>query len=108
MAKFRARPIIVEAFKHTDHRAPVPPEFASIEGLTTGGKTKITKDPVGQLLVPVAGAFRTCRIGDYVVLMEDGSLDVSRADLFEANFEPIDAPVEVEKEGDAAEAPAAT
>lgn len=105
MAKFRARPIIVEAFKHTDHKAPVPPEFATIEGMTTGGKTKITKDPVGQLLVPVGGAIRICRIGDYVVKLEDGSLDVSRGDLFEASFEPIDAPVEAEKEGDA---PAAT
>jgi len=107
MARYRARPIIVDAFKHVDHKAPVPDEFAKIEGMTTGGKTTITKDPVGQLLVPVAGAIRVCRIGDYVLKLEDGTLDVVRPNVFEAGFELIDEEAPPEKEGDAVEAPGA-
>lgn len=56
----------------------------------TSGVAQIGKDAVGQLLVPVAGSFKTCQVGGYVVLHADDTIDVFTASEFEARFAPID------------------
>lgn len=82
------RPVSIQAFKLEGPKGPLPPPFDEVKGNSIQGLIPVSRDAVGQLLVPTPQGLRTCKIGDYVILYQDGALDTMPGRYFEDHFAP--------------------
>lgn len=108
MTKYSVRPYEVEAYHNLDPRAALPEPFASMNGVTTtAGLIEIARDPVGNLLVPINGEVRMCRMGEWLVRHPGGDLAVLKDQAFHVLYQPVTGEHADEPAREAGEAPAA-
>jgi len=85
MAKFRKKPVVIEAF-HYELDAPFPPWLAS----EVGGKVSLTPNDNSLYIRTLEGAMRAYP-GDWIIKGVKGELYPCKPDIFEATYDPADA-----------------
>ena len=90
MAKFRKKPVVIEAVQLTWGNWDEMCEFAGV-GKLTDGKPEGKKDGLGlQLLIPTLEGLMTAEEGDWIIKGVKGELYPCKPDIFEATYEPVD------------------
>jgi hypothetical protein len=81
MAKFRKKPIEIEAFKwQTD---VVPEWWRAKEGITINVAT-------GSAFIPTLEGIMEARVGDYIIQGIQGEIYPCKEEIFKATYEPVD------------------
>lgn len=82
MAKFRKRPVLVEAYHH-DLKHEVPPWLA---GANATGKVAFLSD--NEIAIHTLEGVMRCAVGDWVIQGVKGELYPCKPDIFAITYEP--------------------
>jgi hypothetical protein len=96
MAKYRKKPVVIEAFQYDGdlmfsdgiYYIPKWAEKAFKEGVMYYGKVSIGEPPCELFIATLEGAMRV-NVNDYVIQGVQGELYPCKPDIFEKTYEPV-------------------
>lgn len=98
MAKYRKKPLVIEAIRNDGAWPPVVAWLTDLAGgrfggfaFQPGGSPPITRNPDGTLnIVTLEGTMRVA-LGDWIIRGVAGELYPCKPDIFKATYEPVEA-----------------
>lgn len=93
MARFRKKPVVIEAVQNTGEWRPIIEWMESlVDGplvIPFGSKPAITRDPeTGVLRIETLEGVMECGVGDWLIRGVKGEYYPCKPDIFEATYEP--------------------
>lgn len=86
MARFRKKPVVIEAVQWTNQ--PEPSSLDLI--LAMGCRPRFAADGTADLMIPTIEGEMRARVGDWIVKGIKGEFYPVKPDVFEATYEPVD------------------
>lgn len=92
MAKYRKKPVVIDAFKWTGGRDQVEDPTWIVEALEKGDATIVSSNDLGESVMQIKTLEGTmiAQQGDYIIRGVQGEIYPCKPDIFEATYEKVE------------------
>ena len=86
MAKFRKKPVVIEAVQWTGANHLLPETFMK----DSGAYMSYDRKQLGEIMIPTLEGEMTASVGDWIIKGVNGEFYPCKPDIIEKTYEPID------------------